>query len=72
VQRGADPSTQFVTATPTGQILRVTMAPVRGAGAPYGISGFVLMQDNITRQFEDESRRRIGSARPWRSRSQCG
>ena len=58
VRRGAaHPSTQFVTATPTGQLMRVTMAPVRGAAAPDGITGFVLMHDNITRQYEDESRR---------------
>jgi DNA polymerase-3 subunit epsilon len=58
VRRGAaTPSTQFVTATPAGQLLRVTMAPVRGATAQDDITGFVLMQDNITRQFEDESLR---------------
>ena len=58
MRRGsANPSTQFVTATPAGQLLRVTLAPVRGASADEGLTGFVLMQDNITRQFEDESRR---------------
>jgi len=58
VRRGAaHPSAQFVTVTPTGQLLRVTMAPVRGATAQEDITGYVLMQDNITRQFEDESRR---------------
>ena len=53
----ADPGTQFVTATPAGQLLRVTMAPVRDATAPDDITGFVLMLDNITRQFEDENLR---------------
>jgi DNA polymerase-3 subunit epsilon len=58
MRRGAaNPSTQFVTATPAGQLLRVTLAPVRGATTQDGITGFVLMQDNITRQFEDESQR---------------
>ena len=58
LRRGsANPSTQFDTATPAGQLLRVTLAPVRGAGADEQLTGFVLMQDNITRQFEDESRR---------------
>ena len=58
MRRGAaTPSTQFVTATPAGQLLRVTMAPVRGATAQEEITGFVLMLDNITRQFEDESLR---------------
>ncbi len=58
MRRGnANPSTQFVTATPAGQLLRVTMAPVRSTTARDGITGFVLMQDNITRQFEDESQR---------------
>ena len=62
LQRGAtSPSTQFVTSTRGGQLLRVQMAPVRGVGAdgaPDGsLSGFVLMLDNITRDFADESER---------------
>lgn len=58
LRRGvARPSTRFVTATPAGQLLRVAMAPVRSAAAQEGITGFVLMLDNITRQFEDESLR---------------
>jgi DNA polymerase-3 subunit epsilon len=60
--RGAgQPSSQFVTTTPAGQLLRVQMAPVR-APAPAGaegpsleLTGFVLMLDNITRDFETES-----------------
>ena len=59
---GASPSAQFVTATPGGQLLRVQMAPVReladgGAGEANALSGFVLMLDNITGEFEAESAR---------------
>ena len=64
--RGAsEPSTQFLTSTATGQLLRVHMAPVRsGADAELGaasdstdIHGFVLMLDNVTHSFEEETRR---------------
>jgi DNA polymerase III subunit epsilon len=56
----AQPSAQFVTTTPAGQLLRVQMAPVRtpvaeGAEASTDLTGFVLMLDNITREFETES-----------------
>ncbi len=67
LQRGAaSPSAQFVTSTRGGQLLRVQMAPVRAiaaaAGAAEGadevaLNGFVLMLDNITRDFADESLR---------------
>ncbi|MFM6985747.1 MAG: exonuclease domain-containing protein [Hydrogenophaga sp.] len=58
VRGAAQPSAQFVTTTPSGQLLRVQMAPVRAVGdAPAGLSGFVLMLDNITRDFEAESAR---------------
>jgi DNA polymerase-3 subunit epsilon len=62
LRRGvASPSAQFVTATRTGQLLRVQMAPVRdqagGAEPGAGISGFVLMLENVTQRFEDESLR---------------
>jgi DNA polymerase-3 subunit epsilon len=70
LQRGAaHPSAQFVTGTRGGQLLRVQLAPVRSsstetapASAPSGTSeaplnGFVLMLDNITRDFADESER---------------
>jgi len=62
LRRGvASPSAQFVTTTPTGQLLRVQMAPVRnpssGAEPGAGISGFVLMLDNVTQRFEEESLR---------------
>ncbi|MDO8418702.1 MAG: 3'-5' exonuclease [Rubrivivax sp.] len=57
LQRGAvRPSAQFVTVTKSGQLLRAQMAPVRdseAADAPLG--GFVLMLDNITRDYERDS-----------------
>lgn len=67
MQRGAaQPSAQFVTTTSAGQLLRVQMAPVRAAQAPGAaaaaetpveLTGFVLMLDNITRDFEAEAAR---------------
>ncbi|MGF1548599.1 MAG: exonuclease domain-containing protein [Thiotrichales bacterium] len=67
----ATPAAQFVTTTQAGQLLRVQMAPVRAIGAANGddadpttaaaaqrtvvLTGFVLMLDNITRDFEDDS-----------------
>ena len=62
LQRGAaSPSTQFVTSTRGGQLLRVQMAPVRALAADgtpgTQLNGFVLMLDNITRDFADESER---------------
>jgi DNA polymerase-3 subunit epsilon len=65
MRRGAaSPSAQFVTTTRTGQLLRVQMAPVRAGHAGVagtepgnGISGFVLMLDNVTQRFEEESLR---------------
>ena len=57
--RGANhPAAQFVTTTRGGQLLRAQMAPVRsGSEADAELSGFVLMLDNITRDFADESQR---------------
>ncbi|WOP15130.1 exonuclease domain-containing protein [Ottowia sp. SB7-C50] len=54
----AQPSAQFVTGTRGGQLLRVQVAPVTepGDGAT-ALDGFVLMLDNITRSFEEESAR---------------
>ncbi len=57
----ASPSAQFVTGTPAGGLLRVQMAPVRdpageGDGAD-GLGGFVLMLDDMTRDFEQEDLR---------------
>jgi DNA polymerase-3 subunit epsilon len=61
LQRGAaHPSAQFVTGTRAGQLLRVQMAPVRDIDAAPGdaaLNGFVLMLENITRDFADESER---------------
>ena len=59
----AQPSAQFVTTTAAGQLLRVQMAPVRAPQATGAdalsdnleLTGFVLMLDNITRDFEAES-----------------
>ncbi len=71
----AHPTAQFVTTTRSGQLLRAMMTPVRGvpelptAGADGGgaasaepppITGFVLMLDNITREYEQESARERG------------
>lgn len=64
-----EPSAQFVTTTAAGQLLRVQMAPVRSVQATNlpqtndsvadraELTGFVLMLDNITREFEAESAR---------------
>ena len=66
LQRGADnPLAQFVTITRSGQLLRVQMAPVRevapaegdGVADPAALSGFVLMLDNVTREFEQDTLR---------------
>ncbi|MBK1614128.1 DNA polymerase III subunit epsilon [Rubrivivax gelatinosus] len=57
LQRGVPhPSAQFVTATRGGQLLRVQLAPVREHEAG-PLAGFVLMLDNITRDFAEESER---------------
>jgi DNA polymerase-3 subunit epsilon len=53
----ASPSTQFITTTRAGQLLRVQMAPVRSEesdGGAAAIGGFVMMLDNVTRSFEEE------------------
>jgi len=57
LQRGAaTPSAQFVTVTKSGQLLRAVMAPVReGEAAEAPLGGFVLMLDNITREYERDS-----------------
>ncbi|HMA97882.1 MAG TPA: exonuclease domain-containing protein [Wenzhouxiangella sp.] len=56
LRRGAgSPSSQFVTATPSGKLLRVQMTPVRdvetnpdGLRATDSMTGFVLLIENIT------------------------
>jgi DNA polymerase-3 subunit epsilon len=58
------PVASFVATAPAGQLVRVQIAPVLGAeigdaaeGAPEGITGFVMLLDNITRRIESGSRR---------------
>jgi DNA polymerase-3 subunit epsilon len=55
----ANPSAQFVTGTRAGALLRVQLAPVRtvGGGEADALDGFVLMLDNITRDFAAEAER---------------
>jgi len=60
--RGAQhPAAQFVTSTRGGQLLRVQMAPVtdtaQDAAGPPELSGFLLMLDNITRSFDEQTAR---------------
>lgn len=55
-QKVTSPSTQFVTTTQSGQLLRVQMAPVRAVQlenqeSPQ-MTGFVLLTENITHEFE--------------------
>jgi DNA polymerase III subunit epsilon len=58
MDRGAAaPSAQFVTTTAAGQLLRVQMAPVQAVEPHSALSGFVLMMENITRDFQSESAR---------------
>ncbi len=57
------PVASFVTTSPSGQLIRVQVAPVQGAaeasdaGAGRGITGFVLVLDDITRRIESGNRR---------------
>ncbi len=57
------PTANFVTTSRASQLIRVQMAPVLGAARDGGaegervIAGYVLMLDNITRNFEMEGRR---------------
>jgi DNA polymerase III subunit epsilon len=58
------PVANFVATAPSGVLVRVQMAPVFGAagdaaagGAQGGITGFVLVLDNITRRIESGNRR---------------
>jgi len=64
LQRGADaPSAQFVTTTPAGQLLRVTMTPVRAVAdeaeqaTDNALNGFVLLLENITRELAADAAR---------------
>ncbi|MBL8473884.1 MAG: DNA polymerase III subunit epsilon [Rhodocyclaceae bacterium] len=58
-REGSQPLANFVTTTRSGQLLRVQMAPVLTGqeGAARTVSGYVLLLDNITREFETEGRR---------------
>lgn len=60
----SQPVANFVTTTRGGQLLRVQMSPVLAAQGQDGgdnearvVTGFILMLDNITRNFESESKR---------------
>jgi len=56
----ANPSAQFVTGTHAGALLRVQLAPVRTADTADRedvLDGFVLMLDNITRDFAGQAER---------------
>ena len=61
IGRGAaQPTAQFVTSTAAGQLLRVQVAPVRNvtdeqAEPDRSLSGFVLVLENITREYEAEA-----------------
>ena len=58
-KQASQPLANFVTATRSGRLIRVHMAPVMSAdeqGHPH-ISGYVLLLDNITRTVENEMRR---------------
>lgn len=68
IARGrADPGAQFVTSAPGAQLLRVQTVPVREKGSAASaqqqrgvapaIDGFVLMIENVTREFEHETQR---------------
>lgn len=52
----AAPVAHFVTVTAEGRLLRAEVAPVRGE-AEASIEGFVLMLEDVTRAFEEESLR---------------
>ena len=63
-QRTRAPVASFVATMPAGQLVRVQMAPVLGAvpaqaidGPRDGITGFVLVVDDITRRIESGNRR---------------
>jgi len=64
-EQGAhNPVSNFVTTAPSGQLVRVQVAPVYGAAgdaataaSPGGVTGFVLVLDDITRRIESGNRR---------------
>ena len=53
-------SSRFVTRTPAGQLLRVSMAPVRHATTDKpALTGFILLLDDITDEWEAHRRRNL-------------
>src|SRR5207249_8670933 len=55
IERGEErPVSQFVTTAPGGQLIRVQLAPVRGASE---VNGFVLMLDDVTAAVQGSARR---------------
>ncbi|QRG07748.1 DNA polymerase III subunit epsilon [Xanthobacter dioxanivorans] len=58
IARGdARASARFVTTTPLGHLIQVSLAPVRaGADQTAAINGFVLLLDDITEEYEAQSR----------------
>lgn len=59
-QDAQSPVAHFVTSAPSGALVRVQMAPVlggEGGTAASGITGFVLVLDDITRRTETGNRR---------------
>ena len=60
LERGAsNPSATFVTSTPSGHLLRVHVGSVAApeAGGVAALDGFVLLIDNITRDFQEQAER---------------
>ena len=60
LERGAtNPSSTFVTATPSGHLLRVHVGSVATpqTHATASLGGFVLLIDNITREFQEQAQR---------------
>ncbi|WP_234050650.1 MULTISPECIES: exonuclease domain-containing protein [unclassified Xanthobacter] len=49
------PSARFVTHTPSGHLLRVSLAPVREAAEGAPATGYVLLLDDITEEYEAEA-----------------
>ncbi|WP_334175698.1 exonuclease domain-containing protein [Pseudoxanthobacter sp.] len=51
------PAARFVTLTPSGHLLQVSLTPVREAGEAADAAGFVLLLDDITDEYEAGARR---------------
>ncbi|VTU36236.1 DNA polymerase III PolC-type [Variovorax sp. PBS-H4] len=78
LQRGdTQPAAQFITSSRAGRLLRVQVAPVRdpcaAAGQEAQLSGFVLMLNDMTVEFEQDAERdRVLHALTEGSRSSLG